>query len=154
MGGHGIIYLFPHLWQGMCMAKKKKKKPQVHTLKRKPRLQKAKGWLAAYDGDEKKIIRKYRDKFLVDIATAVRDLQDIGYTFTPEYVYAVLQGEERRIRQMALKKQEQAMQDVDWRDDTFYFIAGYTSGGAPYGVTWKEMGLEPYQDESELFDEE
>lgn len=27
------------------------------------------------------------------------------------------------------------------KDDTFYYIAGYTSGGAPYGVTWEEMGL-------------
>lgn len=24
--------------------------------------------------------------------------------------------------------------------------AGYASGGAPYGVTWEEMGLEPWQD--------
>lgn len=30
------------------------------------------------------------------------------------------------------------------RDDNFFFIAGYTSGGAPYGVTWEEMGLEPW----------
>lgn len=27
----------------------------------------------------------------------------------------------------------------------FFYIAGYTSGGAPYGVTWKEIGLEPYE---------
>ena len=27
-----------------------------------------------------------------------------------------------------------------------FFIAGYTSGGAPYGVTWEEMGLEPWED--------
>ena len=26
-----------------------------------------------------------------------------------------------------------------------FYIAGYTSGGAPYGVTWEEMGLEPYE---------
>ena len=25
------------------------------------------------------------------------------------------------------------------------YIVGYTSGGAPYGVTWEEMGLEPYE---------
>mgnify|MGYP007086047993 FL=1 len=25
------------------------------------------------------------------------------------------------------------------QDDTFFFIAGYTSGGAPYGITWEEM---------------
>ncbi|MFB6367217.1 hypothetical protein ACFCP7_24845 [Paenibacillus elgii] len=24
------------------------------------------------------------------------------------------------------------------QDDHFYFIAGYTEGGAPYGVTWEE----------------
>lgn len=31
------------------------------------------------------------------------------------------------------------------QDDTFFFIAGYTSGGAPYGLTWEEMGLEPWE---------
>ena len=31
------------------------------------------------------------------------------------------------------------------QDDTFFYIVGYTSGGAPYGVTWEEMGLEPWQ---------
>ncbi len=37
-----------------------------------------------------------------------------------------------------------------WQDDRFFFIAGYTSGGAPYGVTWDEMGLEPWQSISDL----
>lgn len=32
------------------------------------------------------------------------------------------------------------------QDDRFFFIDGYTSGGAPYGVTWDEMGLESYED--------
>ena len=31
------------------------------------------------------------------------------------------------------------------QDDTFFYIAGFTSGGAPYGVTWEEMGLEPWE---------
>lgn len=31
------------------------------------------------------------------------------------------------------------------QDDTFFFIAGYTSGGAPYGVTWEQMELEPWE---------
>lgn len=30
-----------------------------------------------------------------------------------------------------------------WCDGTFAYIAGYTSGGAPYGVTWEEMGIDP-----------
>jgi hypothetical protein len=32
------------------------------------------------------------------------------------------------------------------QNDDFFFIAGYTSGGAPYGVTWEEMGLEPWEE--------
>lgn len=32
------------------------------------------------------------------------------------------------------------------QDDRFFFIAGYTSGGAPYGVTWEEMDLEPWEE--------
>lgn len=32
------------------------------------------------------------------------------------------------------------------QDDRFFFIAGYTSGGAPYGVTWEEMGLKTWED--------
>ena len=29
------------------------------------------------------------------------------------------------------------------QDYTFYYIAGYTSGSVPYGVTWEEMSLKP-----------
>ena len=32
------------------------------------------------------------------------------------------------------------------QDDRFFVIAGYTFGGAPYGVTWEEMGLKPWED--------
>ncbi|MFR8903754.1 MAG: hypothetical protein ACLVHS_07920 [Blautia wexlerae] len=32
------------------------------------------------------------------------------------------------------------------QDDRFFVIAGYTSGGAPYGVIWEEMGLKPWED--------
>ena len=28
-------------------------------------------------------------------------------------------------------------------DDTFAFIAGYTTGGFPYGTTWEELGIDP-----------
>ena len=134
------------------MAKKKKKKSGQpgHALKREPRLRKAQQWLAAYEGSESKIVRNYRDKFKVDIPTALRDLQDIGHVFAPEYLEAVMRGEEHRLRQKAMKKQ--AEQACDWRDDRFYYIAGYTSGGAPYGVTWEEMGMVPYEDEYELMD--
>ncbi len=32
-------------------------------------------------------------------------------------------------------------------DDRFCYIVGYTSGGAPYGLTWEEMDLNENSDE-------
>ena len=32
------------------------------------------------------------------------------------------------------------------QDDTFYFIAGYTSSGVPYGITWEEIALKQFED--------
>ena len=40
---------------------------------------------------------------------------------------------------------KQVVENNIGKDDTFFYIAWYTSGGAPYGVTWEEMGLEPCQ---------
>ena len=37
------------------------------------------------------------------------------------------------------KKRELAEPEC-WQDENFFFIAGYTSGGAPYGVTWGKNG--------------
>ena len=44
------------------------------------------------------------------------------------------------------RRQKQKEIPLPEQDDTFFFIAGYTSGGAPYGVTWEEMGLEPWEE--------
>lgn len=37
------------------------------------------------------------------------------------------------------KKQNEIEYSFYESDETFAFIAGYTSGGVPYGVTWEEM---------------
>ena len=44
------------------------------------------------------------------------------------------------------KKKKQVFEPLVEQNDDFFFIAGYTSGGAPYGVTWEEMGLEPWEE--------
>lgn len=36
------------------------------------------------------------------------------------------------------KKQEEFEENLFESDDTFAFIVDYTSGGAPYGVTWED----------------
>ncbi len=44
------------------------------------------------------------------------------------------------------RKAAQEQQTLPEQDSRFFYIAGYTSGGAPYGVTWEEMGLEPWEE--------
>ena len=85
--------------------------------------------------------KHYRKRFHVDITTAVRDLQDIGVEFTQEYLDAVKRSEEERIRQKRLEKERKVQQEQDFlyedSDDVYAFIAGYTGGGVPYGITWE-----------------
>ena len=44
-------------------------------------------------------------------------------------------------RKTSAKEQQYSCSFAADQDETFFHIAGYTSGGAPYGVTWKEMGI-------------
>lgn len=54
---------------------------------------------------------------------------------------------ERKVRPRRRRKHPRKEPDLPLieQNDTFFFIAGYTSGGAPYGVTWEQMGLEPWE---------
>lgn len=55
-------------------------------------------------------------------------------------------------KQKKTKKRHTDIDDLEIidRDDTFCFIAGYTTGGFPYGTTWEELGLQPYASEEEI----
>lgn len=129
-----------------------KKKPP-HIDKSPVRKRKAKGWLKSYTGTD--IVKDYREHFKgVDVACAVRELREIGYEFEPEYEKRVLNAEAVRIRNIHRKKEQKQQSESyhnEFQDDNFFFIAGYTSGGAPYGVTWEQMNLEPWESE---FDDE
>lgn len=49
-------------------------------------------------------------------------------------------GSKSKLKKSRRKKKQEEFEDRLFEsDDTFAFIAGYTSGGAPYGVTWEEM---------------
>lgn len=125
-----------------------KKRKKTKAEKRQQRLQKAKQWLTTYTGNPKHIVRDYRKKFSVDAICAVCELQLLGCEFTQEYLDTLKHNEELRLKQRAAEKQKKLKQEFNDRypdsDDRFFFIAGYTSGGAPYGTTWEEMGMEPY----------
>ena len=116
--------------------------------RRAARLRMARQWFAAYTGTGAHIVSAYREKFKVDVLTALNDLGEIG-ALTPEQVDMKRKAEEQRIEHLRQEKKERELQAPYDRfpdsNDQFFFIAGYTSGGAPYGVTWEEMGLEPWE---------
>ncbi len=137
--------------------KKGKGKAAKKAMKFEERKIKAEKWVAEYDGTPYggDIIKAYRKKFAVDRMKAVAELQMLGISLTKEQLerekaaVRAYQNIQRAKKAKRKKSREQKRIQKDNpvfhedQDDTFYYIAGYTSGGAPYGVTWEEMGLKP-----------
>jgi len=144
-----------------------KKKLRKTPLPRAERLKIAPKWLEEYDVtvQGKNIIKKYRKHFKIEPQCALEELQILKYPLTDEQITLFHNAEHNKIVQEQAKKRKRRERLEDKReqrrlqksgeinlhdkfsnsDDRFYFIAGYTSGGAPYGVTWEEMGIEPYE---------
>ena len=141
--------------------KKGKGKAAKKAMKFAERKIKAEKWVAEYDGTPYggDIIKAYRKKFAVDRMKAVAELQMLGVSLTKEQIdrekaavkaYQDIQkakkAKRKRLREQR-KMQKSDIADYLEQDDRFYYIAGYTSGGAPYGVTWEEMGMSPYMED-------
>ncbi len=137
--------------------KKRKGKSAKKAMKFADRKAKAEKWVAEYDGTPYggDIIKAYRKKFAIDRMKAVAELQLLGVCLTQEQIdrekaavksYQELQRAKKAKRKKN-REQKRMQKDIsvfhEDQDATFYYIAGYTSGGAPYGVTWEEMGLKP-----------
>lgn len=138
---------------------KTKKKTKGKAAKRRmtfeERKPKTSAWVESFDGTAYNgdIIKAYRKKFAVDRLTSCRELQLLGVEITPEQIAREQAAEDRHrqhLQNRKKKKREQKRMEITFQnpdqDDQFFFIAGYTSGGAPYGVTWDEMGLEPWEE--------
>ena len=57
-----------------------------------------------------------------------------------------MEQEKQQLARRKQKKKQRKEQQCNCsfapdQDETFFYIAGYTSGGAPYGVTWEEMEI-------------
>jgi hypothetical protein len=143
--------------------KKGKGKAAKKAMKFAERRPKAEKWMAAYDGTPYggDIVKAYRKKFAVDRMKAVEELQLLGVSLTKEQIdrekaavkaYQEIQrakkAKRKKIREQKKMEKDNPLFFED-QDDTFYYIAGYTSGGAPYGVTWEEMGFIPDMEDFE-----
>lgn len=88
---------------------------------------------------------RYADRIPADIHRGVtlESLHKPKRTLAEKVAIQKAKNEARRKRRKKmLEKQSINME----QDDTFFFIAGYTSGGVPYGITWEQMGMEYDED--------
>ncbi len=126
-------------------------------MKRPGRLESAKHWIPKYLG--KNLVRGYAKHYGVDHLCAVIELRMLGIDVDPAYVErlkatAETKAEANRKRREKARKAEELESWDDDCDDTFAYIAGYTSGGVPFGVTWEEMGERPpwWEDDEDALD--
>jgi hypothetical protein len=115
---------------------------KVRRLKRPMRLRIAREWITYYKG--KNIADAYRRHFQVDWFCTFKELELLRVEVDPEFKKGVLRAVNERITARQIRKEirEGRLAPVTDCDDTFAFIAGYTEGGAPFGVTWEEWERE------------
>ncbi|WP_138418679.1 hypothetical protein [Aquibacillus sediminis] len=124
------------------MGKKKNepKPPRHKRLNRDGRLQAAPHWIPKYEG--KNLAKGYSKHFAIDLLGAVKELEMLGYSFSDSYkqqLKNIQLAEKKKERERAMK--EEAFNDEC--DETYAYIAGYTDGGVPFGITWEEWEQDP-----------
>jgi hypothetical protein len=126
------------------MTKQKKKNrylgPRAKRMKQTGRLQSAKSWLPKFTGAN--IIKSYRKHFGVDYLCAIRELELLGIPLNQEYVAQLkrtIKDHSQAKMRKKIEKQEN-LKSYD-SDDYYCYIAGYTEGGAAYGIPWESEHL-------------
>lgn len=108
---------------------------------------KSTSWLEKYSG--KNPIAGYRRWFGVDLLCALAEIKMLGFkvpsNLEAQIRESVAQEALGRQRRKAKKAEELAKKDAEdecflseWESE-FAYIAGYTSGGAPYGILKSEV---------------
>ena len=130
------------------MARKKNRQlgPLRKRMTRQGRLSSAKtiAWVKTYGG--KNIVKSYAKWFAVDLQCAMIELRILGVNITPEREAQVRATIGPRSAESQRRKKADAETDLEVlypdSNDAFAYIAGYSSGGLPYGVTWENLGEE------------
>jgi len=147
-------------WQNIIMTKSKRKKresqkgPRRKRMKRPARLQSAQSseWVAKFQG--KNIVKSYAKWFGVDLLSSIIELRLLGVPIELDRENQIRETLTQKAKAKAAQKKAKKQRETDElytdSDDTFAFIAGYTSAGFPYGTTWEELGETPpwIEDES------
>jgi hypothetical protein len=136
----------------------RRKKTQKKLRGRERRLHMAPEWVASRgDWNPRNLLKRYRKYFCVDWECAIVELEALGVRFDPEYLSRLREAIGRDFSDEKRKTPIGRWEfDVDHdmdpeSDETFAFIAGYTSGGFPYGITWEEQEAMRLEEEEEAY---
>ncbi|WP_160725311.1 hypothetical protein [Bacillus sp. USDA818B3_A] len=110
--------------------------PRRKRYNQKERLQNAKKWIEQYDG--KNLAKGYSKWYGVDLICAIAELEMLGFKIRQSYKDQVKKTIEARQKQKEKRKQEKELFNDEW-DNMFYYVAGYTENGFPFGLTKEEM---------------
>ncbi len=114
-------------------------------MSRASRLLSAAQWIKTYSG--KDFVKRYAKWFGQDEVCTILELRMLGIVISDDRLNKAkekLTNKAETRRFLKQRKKEEKIEDLYCdSDDQFYYIAGYTPGGIPYGVTWEEMGKEP-----------
>jgi hypothetical protein len=128
---------------GVCSLGKKRKSnnKQFWGLSIENRMVMGKDWVKEYKGEN--IVKDYSKSFGLNLKNSLKELRKLGASIRDEQIEIVerfsKEKVQRRINKREKKKQEDLMKEYEDSDDTFAYIAGYTDGGAPFGITYEEM---------------
>ena len=128
-----------------------KSDPKEFNRRQRLKAAEKKEWLSNYRG--KNLIRKYSLFFNVNLKCAVEELEMLNCNLDSECKNEVLEYYEAKL-EADLSSREQPEVLKDCQDMNYYYIAGYTSGGAPYGITWEEYERNIKDDDEKLEKEE
>lgn|SRR5690349_9922422 len=112
--------------------------PRRKRFNREQRLQSARHWVKTYSGRD--IVRGYRKWYGVSTVCAILELRQLGFTVSEDRLAQARVTEAQTARRRAVQKEAARSEEENLDSDlNFAYIAGYTEGGAPYGVTWDEV---------------
>ena len=108
--------------------------PRRKRLNRGKRLNVAKQWIETYSGPD--LVRGYRTWFGVSEVCAIVELRMLGVEIDEFRLEQATRSEQARAARRQERKHGRV--ETDDRDDGIAFVAGYTPGGAPYGIEQDE----------------
>ncbi len=101
--------------------------------------------MGSYTG--KDLVRGYCRWYGTDALTAVVELRLLGVAVPDEREAQIRKTIEQKAKASAARTCRCA-EETEWalESDAFAYIAGYTSSGAPYGLTWDEWEQIEYEE--------